>query len=311
MKTNTLLTTLLTTLLLAALALSGAFAAEVPAPAPAVDPAATSTEEIRRTAMAFAAAFHQGDVKALAGFWTPDGDYTDLGGRLLKGRDAIQDDFADLFSQNKGLTLRIEVGSLRFPTPDTAIEDGVTSVMSPTAATPNRARYTNFLVKRDGKWLLASVREANYIPPNHQDHLRPREWMIGEWKDQTTNGHMAHVVFEWSPDLNFILSVRVVRVEGTFLDNGTQRIGWDPSAKLIRSWNFEPDGGFGDSTWSADTDGRWIVKANSVLRSGHQASATTVVTRVDPDTITFQVRDQKADGKPLPDSATITMNRVN
>ena len=277
----------------------------------AADSTATQAEEIRKTAAAFVEAFHKEDAKALAGFWAPDGDYTDLGGRVLKGRAAIQEDFEHLFAENQGLTLRIEVGSVRFPTPDTAIEDGVTSVLSPTASTPNRARYTNLLVKRDGKWFLASVREAAYFPPTNEDKLRPLEWIIGEWMDQATNGHTAHVVFEWSPDKNYILSLRVVDAEGTFLDNGTQRIGWDPAAKQIRSWNFEPDGGFGDGGWSQGGDGQWILKANSVLRSGHLASSTTVITRVDPDTVTFQVRDQKADGKPLPDSAVVTMKRVN
>ncbi|MBL9176377.1 MAG: SgcJ/EcaC family oxidoreductase [Verrucomicrobiales bacterium] len=271
----------------------------------------TPADEIRQTAKAFVEAFHKGDAAALANFWTPDGDYTDLGGRVIKGRDAIRQDYEHLFAENKGLTLRIEVGSIRFPTPDTAIEDGVTSVMAPTASAPNRARYSNLLVKRDGKWLLSSVRESDYLPPNHQEHLRPLEWMIGEWMDTATNGHTAHVVFEWSPDRNYILSVRVVEVEGTFLDNGTQRIAWDPSKKQIRSWSFEPDGGFGESTWTPDGNKSWIVKSVSTLQSGHPVTATTQVTRVNPDTITFQVRDQKVDGHPIPDSAVVTMQRVN
>lgn len=268
-------------------------------------------EEIRKTAVAFMNAFHKGDAKALAEFWTEDGDYTDLAGRELKGRAAIQEDFEHLFAENKGLKLRIEVGSLRFPTPDTAIEDGVTSVLADTASPPNRARYTNLFVKKGGKWLLTSVREAPYLPPTHQDQLRPLEWMIGEWRDKATNGHAAHVVFEWSPDRNFILSLRAVEAEGAFLDTGTQRIGWDPVAKQIRSWSFEPDGGFGESVWSQDGNQKWLVKSRSVLQSGHLASATTVVNRVDANTVTFQVKDQIADGKPLPDTAVITMIRIN
>ena len=272
---------------------------------------ASPAEEIRQTAKAFVEAFHKEDAAALANFWTPDGDYTDLGGRVIRGRDAIRQDYEHLFAENQGLTLRIEVGSVRFPTPDTAIEDGVTSVMSPTASAPNRARYSNLLVKRDGKGLLSSVRESDYIPPNHQEHLRPLEWMIGEWMDTATNGHTAHVVFEWSPDHNYILSLRVVEVEGTFLDNGTQRIGWDPAKKQIRSWSFEPDGGFGESTWTADGTQGWTVKSSSTLQSGHPVTATTQVTRVNPDTITFQVKNQKVDGNPIPDSAVVTMKRVN
>ena len=67
----------------------------------------------------------------MAAFWTPDGDYVDPTGRVLNGRPAIEKDFADLFAQNKGLKLRIEVASLKFPTPDTAVEDGTTAVLAP------------------------------------------------------------------------------------------------------------------------------------------------------------------------------------
>ena len=55
--------------------------------------------------------------------------------------------------------------------------------------------------------------------------------------DTATNGHTATRRVRGSPDRNHIQSVRVVEVEGTFLDNGTQRIGWDP-AKQIRSWEL-------------------------------------------------------------------------
>ena len=74
---------------------------------------------ITKTAEAFVEAFQKGDAKAVASFWTPDGDYVDPTGRVLNGRPAIEKDFADLFAQNKGLKLRIEVASLKFPTLDT------------------------------------------------------------------------------------------------------------------------------------------------------------------------------------------------
>ena len=43
---------------------------------------------IQKTAEVFVEAFHKGDAKAVAAFWTPDGDYVDLDGRALKGRQA-------------------------------------------------------------------------------------------------------------------------------------------------------------------------------------------------------------------------------
>lgn len=275
----------------------------------AADPAPNQAE-ITKTAEAFVEAFHRGDAKAVSEMWTPDGDFVDLEGRVMKGRAAIEKDFTRLFQENKGLKLRIDVASVRFVAPDTAIEDGTSTVLAPDNSAPSRARYTNVLVKREGKWLLSSVREAPYLAPTKKDNLRDLEWMLGEWVDPGSEGHVAHAVFEMSPDRNFILSLRAVKVDGSFLDNGTQRIGWDPAAKQFRSWSFEPDGGFGEGVWTKNADGTWTVKTNSTLQSGHKVSATTTVTRVDPDTVTWQTKDQLVDGKSVPDTAVVTMKRI-
>ena len=49
--------------------------------------------EITKTAEAFVDAFHKGDAKAVAAFWTPDGDFINENSRVLKGRQAIEDSF--------------------------------------------------------------------------------------------------------------------------------------------------------------------------------------------------------------------------
>lgn len=264
---------------------------------------------IAKNAQAFTEAFQKGDANALAAFWAPDGDYVDLSGRVLKGRKAIAEDFAEFFAENKGLTLRIELASVRFPTADTAVEDGVTSVLSPDGTPPSRVRYTNVLVKKDGQWLISSVRESPYEPPSNYEHLRPLEWAIGEWVEDVKEGHIGRVLFEWTPDRNFIIGMRAVGIKDILLDNGSQRIGWDAAAKLIRSWNFESDGGFGEGEWKKDGD-RWIIKMSSVLRSGSLMTATSIVTRVDANTITWQSTEQQVDGKALPDTPVVRMKRV-
>jgi uncharacterized protein (TIGR02246 family) len=114
-------------------------------PARAADPDPQEAA-ITRTAEAFVEAFQKGDAKAVASFWTPDGDYVDPSGRVLNGRPAIEKDFANLFTENKGLKLRIEVASLKFPTPDTAVEDGITAVLAPDGTAPSRARLDLFAV---------------------------------------------------------------------------------------------------------------------------------------------------------------------
>ncbi|MBL9147859.1 MAG: SgcJ/EcaC family oxidoreductase [Phycisphaerae bacterium] len=281
------------------------------APATASAPATSKThDELVARANAFVQAFAKEDVNALAAFWAPEGDYVDLTGRSIVGRDAIAKDFAELFAENEGLTLRIEVTSIRTPTPDTAVEDGVTSVLAPDGGVPSRARYTNSWVKRDGTWYLVSVRESAYVPPSHYEHLRPLEWVIGEWVQDTKDPHALHVSFQWTPDQNYILVSRTVLVGKAALDGGSERIGWDPAAKLVRSWSFEPDGGFGQSTWKRDGN-VWRTGSSSVLASGSLMTSAGVLTRVDANTVTWQATNQVIDGKPVPDSAVITMRRVD
>jgi len=53
-----------------------------------------------------------------------------------------------------------------------------------------------------------------------------------------------------------------------------------------------------------------VNAVSSVLPSGSLMTATTTVTRVDPDTITVQSTYQQVDGKTLPDTPVITMKRA-
>ncbi len=271
------------------------------------DPAQVAA--INKTAEAFVEAFHKGDAKALAAFWTPDGDYVDENGRVLKGRKAIEDSFAELFAAKKGLKVRIDVASLRFPTPDLAIEDGTSTVLAPDGTAPSRARYTNVLTKKDGQWLLSSVRESAYTEPNNYEQLRALNWAIGEWADDSSEAPVGRVSFDWVPGQNFIISTRTMEYKDASLDNGMQIIGWDPVAKEIRSWTFEADGGFGESVWTKE-GAKWTVKTNATLADGSKITATNIVTPGDANTVTWQSKERTAGGKPLPDTKEIKMKRA-
>src|SRR5436309_9338089 len=108
-------------------------------PGQAQGPKRRAKEEaaIEKNANAYVEAFHKGDAKAVAAFWAPDGDYTDQTGHHLKGRQAIEKAFAGLFAETKGLKVRIESASLRFVTPDVAVEDGTTEVFPPGGGPPS------------------------------------------------------------------------------------------------------------------------------------------------------------------------------
>src|SRR5262249_9799944 len=152
---------------------------------------------ILNKAESFVAAFHLGDARALAAHWAADGDYTDQTGKTLKGREAIEKAFAGLFAQNKGLKVRIDSLALKFPTPDVAVEDGMTTVIPPDGGPPTRARYTIVHVKRDGEWYLGSVRDAPYAPPSHREHLADLEWLVGEWTESGPEGETVRIAYQW------------------------------------------------------------------------------------------------------------------
>ena len=278
-------------------------------PASAADQETSDKEALFNNAKAFVDAFEKGDAKAVAGFWAQDGDYVDLTGRHLRGRSSIENAFKDFFAENKGLKLRIDVNSVRFVTPDMAIEDGTTSVIPADGAPPNQARYTNVHVKKSGRWALQSVREGPYAPPESYEHLRGLQWAVGEWVDEGDGPEIGHATFEWSSDGNFLISTQDVTVKDTLVSGSTEWIGWDPATSQIRSWSFVADGAIGENTWSNEGD-QWIIKTNAILPDGRKLAATNIVTRNGPDAITWQSKDRTLDGTPLPDLKEIKMKRV-
>jgi uncharacterized protein (TIGR02246 family) len=262
-----------------------------------------------KNAEAFVEAFHKGDAKAVASFWAEDGDYTDQTGHTMKGRAAIEKAFTALFAENKGLKLRIDSESLKFVTPDVAIEDGTTSVIPPDGGPPSRARYTIVHVKKEGKWLLSSVRDTPFSPPSNREHLDGLEWAIGDWASDPEKGEVIRVEFSWAESQNFVVATFGATFKNIRIGGGTQWIGWDPVGKKIRSWTFESNGGFGEGTWAQDGN-KWVVKSTGVQRDGKKVTATNILTRIDADTTSWQAKERTEDGKALPDIKEIKMKRV-
>jgi uncharacterized protein (TIGR02246 family) len=292
------------------LALSAALLCLAPRPArgQGAAGAAEDKEAIAKNAEAFVEAFHRGDAKALADFWTPGGDYTTVHGHHLKGRKAIAKVYAGFFAENKGLKLRVDSQSLRFITPDVAVEDGMTSVIAPDGGPPSRSRYTIVHVKKDGQWHLASVREAAYSPPTNYNHLRGLEWLVGEWAGEEAGG-TERLSFAWADNQNFLVASFATTHKNVSVAAATVWTGWDPVARHVRSWIFDADGGYGGGSWAHDGN-RWLLKTNSVRRGAKKAATTFVLTRVDDDTLTLQARDRSLDGNALPDTKAVTLKRV-
>lgn len=277
----------------------------------AADPKDNPAEQkaIEKRAEEFTAAFDKGDAEAVAGFWTPDGDYVDMAGETLKGRKAIAAAFSKQFEANKGGKLQIHPTSLRIVKPDLAIEDGVTEVLSPDNAPPTAARYTIVHVKVDGQWYLSSVRDAVAASSPNAPHLQPIEWLLGNWTEEGAKGDQLEVAYSWAESQNFIVSSYAFTSKGVPLSGGTQWIGWDAAAKQLRSWTFESSGGLGQGVWSNAGD-KWTIKFEMILPDGKKLTASNTITKVDADHATWQSTGRTMDGQALPDSDVIKLKRV-
>jgi hypothetical protein len=152
------------------------------------------------------------------------------------------------------------------------------------------SRYSAIHVKQAGKWLLASVRELGDKEVSHRERLRELEWLVGDWVEETEDAVVLTSV-AWSDNQNFLLRTFDVRVKGKPALSGTQRIGWDPLTKQIKSWVFDSRGGYGEGLWTRSGN-QWVIKATGVRPDGRTATATQVLTYVNKDALRWKSIDR-------------------
>ncbi len=254
-------------------------------------------------------AFERGDAAALADFWAPDGDYMDERGRLYKGRQAIKESFEKLFSTEKGAKLKIHRTAFRFARPDLAIGDGIMEVLPVGDAPPTAARFTAVQVKKDGQWFFESVREATVSAPSHAEQLEELSWLIGAWGSEPGKGPQSRLEFSWAENQNFIVNHFSTALRDVPVAGGTQWIGWDAAGKQIRSWVFDSTGSISEAAWTRE-DNKLVSKTTTTLRDGKRAASVNIVVRLDPDHLTWQSTNRSVDGKPLPDTEVVKLQRV-
>ena len=282
------------------------------APATFADAAPTvplSTDEatIRKNVVAFLQAYNSGDAKAIASLFSADGEIVAEDGETQSGRAAIEEQFAGLFKQFPKTHMTAEVKSIRLVGPTVAIETGTATTLHDTLMAAEHSRYEVIHVKQDGKWLMASARDLPDETASGEEELKQLEWLIGDWVDESPEA-LVVTTYHWTEGHHFIVSDFTTRVEGRPTISGSQRIGWDPLTKKIRSWVFDTDGGFGEATWTRD-ENRWIIKASGVTNDGRAASATRILTRLHKHQMTWESRDREVDGEHQPNLGPFTIVR--
>jgi uncharacterized protein (TIGR02246 family) len=255
---------------------------------------------IRANIDAFEKAYNAGDAKAVAALFTSDGRIIDKEGDVTDGREAIAEDFAELFKEYPKKQIEIFVESIRFLGPDLAMEVGMTKETLAPGEPPEIDRYTVLHVKRDGKWQMALARDEEGPPPSAHEQLKPLAWLVGEWMDDG-GSTVVWSACRWSNDGNFLLQDFRLQVNGRDAMTVSQRIGWDPVAKQIRSWVFDSEGGFGESVWTQDDDA-WIIRATGVRPDGTTAAATNHLSRSGADGYIWRSTDRVIAGETQPDT---------
>ena len=254
---------------------------------------------IRKADDAYVKAYNRHDAKALADAWSPDAVYLNRNtGDEVTGRAAIAEQFTEHFKDQPEVKLELNVESIRFVSPNVAVEQGIAKTLAPNAAA-EEIGYSAVFVRRDGQWLLDRVTEkAKEAAPTSYEQLKPLEWMIGHWVDKDEKVDVE-TDCKWTKNRSYMARSFTVAVEGDINTSGMQIIGWDPAAKTIRSWTFDSDGGFTEGTWTFQK-GRWFIRNKGVLADGRKASMVNVIKPVDQNSYTWQTVERTVGSELLP-----------
>jgi hypothetical protein len=195
-----------------------------------------------------------------------------------------------------------EVKSIRMIHPDVAMVEGTIDYAAPDGS-KDESHYSAIWVKTDGKWVISSARdlpvEVAAGPSLAYSHLRPLEWLLGEWVDQSPKGEVQ-LSCHWGSNKAFLLMNFQVRREGQEPLAVAVRVGWDPKNAVIRSWVFDSQGGFAEGTWTRNGH-RWMVDTTGVLPDGGTGSSVNTWEYVDGKSFVWRATDRVVDDQPIGD----------
>jgi uncharacterized protein (TIGR02246 family) len=298
---------LLLAALVVALAAIAAALAQQPKTQPKKSGEPSDEDQIRKGVVAFVEQYNAHKADELAALFAPDARMVYRDGTEVNGHDEIKHSFEETFASSPKTAVSVDVDSIRFLTPDVAVEEGVTSVFPDGETLTSRGRYTVLHLKRNGRWMMQSVRVVEEESLSAYGELQPLEWLVGEWVDEGRD-EIVESKISWDDNKSFLLEDFQIVREGSVVLKGSQRIGWDPQAKQIRSWTFDNAGGFGEAAWTPVGDD-WVCKAKGVRSDGSSASATRTLRRVTKDRLVWAATDRLEDNEQLPDLEVIMVHK--
>ncbi len=282
----------------------------VPAAANALAATASSNPDvaaIQAEAIAFASTFNKRDAKAVAAFWTKDGEYIDDSGRVYVGREAIEGCYSELFKAHPESKLNLVTDAVRLLSGSAAIEDGRAMVEPAPAGTSGFSTYTAVHVKVDGKWLMASVRDTMSDSLSPSKDAADLEWLVGDWTAEE-HGVKSVSICRWVAGDRFLeRKYTTTQLDGT-KTTGVQLIGWNPLQGHVQSWDFNPSGGHAVGVWYP-TDGGWRAEVNGTSGDGVRTSSVNQLRRLDDNAYVWQSVQRSLGGVALPDTDEVVIRR--
>jgi uncharacterized protein (TIGR02246 family) len=300
-----LVRTVVASALLAGGVLAAVYAAQDKPAQPAAEPTPDEAA-VRATAQALVKAFAAGDAKAVAAFWTEQGEYVDADGPPVRGRASLEKAYTDFFAKRQPITIEGKTDSVRFLGKDTAVEEGTFTVRAKDAPA-DTSRYSTLYVRQDGKWLIALLKE--WSDEDATADLQDLAWLVGTWEADGPDTK-ARTTYDWVDGKAFLRCRYTVTLKkDNTTSTGTQIIGVDPATSQIRSWTFDSAGGIGEGDWSWDGE-KWSIDSTGTLPDGTTTTALNFLTRSGDNAFSWRSVRRTSDGDPQPDIPVVKVTRV-
>jgi len=256
---------------------------------------------------AYMGAFNRQDVKAVADLFSEDCDVTENDGTRIHGRKELEKELKETFADESKAKISIEVDSLTLVTPEVALETGAVDYYPDGKTLTAEAQYQVIHVKRGDRWLMRDARTFSRKVLSPYDQLRDLDWLVGDWVDESSDG-VVESRYRWAANKAFLLQDFTIRSSGKKVLNGTQRIGWDPLSKQIKSWVFDSEGGYGESLWS-NVDDAWVIEVKGVRSDGKVVTATNQIVQLAKDRFRFDSADRIVGEERMPNFQAIVVRK--
>lgn len=263
---------------------------------------------IREAVDSYVNAFNARDAAALAKHWSPQGVYISrTSGERVTGRESVEQEFTQIFAGDNLPTLAVTTDSIRFISPNVALERG-TAVVHGSDDSVSTTNYSVVYINHEGEWLIDRVTEDDVISQaSNYDHLQGLQFLIGDWVDAGP-AVTIRTSCQWTRNQNYISRRYTVEENGESVSSGLQIIGWDAHHEEVRSWLFDSSGTFVQGTWS-ENNGRWMNQSVASLADGGRGSFTAVFRPIDDNSYGWRKVDRIIDGRLLPSVDEVIVER--